>query len=336
MPKARTALIALAALALVLAAGAGATTKDLTLNLVAYSTPKPPLAKIIGNWQQTGQGEGVNFTQSYGASTSQAKAVVAGQPADLVFLSTGDDVNQLVDAGLVDQSWDKQGYNGIAADTVVVFAVRDGNPKHIKGWNDLIKPGVQVVTPNPFSSGSAKWNILAAYLAQRHLGKTDAQATAYVQKLFQHVVSQDTSGANATNTFLGGKGDVLITYESEAINARLQGRTLQYVIPRQTMLIELPVAVLKGSANKDKANQFIQYLKSAPAQQIFAQYGFRPVDKRVLAQPSIAKEFPKRPGVYTINDKTIGGWRAADKKWFDLENGLMAKIEKAVGGPTAG
>src|SRR5262245_12795121 len=154
MPKTRTALVALAALALVLAAGAGATTKDLTLNLVAYSTPKPPLAKIISNWQQTGPGEGVDFAQSFGASTSQAKAVVAGQPADLVFLSTGDDLNLLVDAGLVDQNWDKQGYNGIAADTVVVFGVRDGNPKHIKGWNDLIKPGVEVVTPNPFRTAT--------------------------------------------------------------------------------------------------------------------------------------------------------------------------------------
>src|SRR5262249_57252722 len=198
MPKMRTALIALAALALVLAAGAGATTKDSTLDLVAYSTPKPPLAKIINNWQETGQGEGVDFTQSYGASTSQAKAVIAGQPADLVFFSTGDDVNQLVDAGLVDQNWDKRGYNGIAADTVVVFAVRDGNPKHIKGWNDLIKPGVQVITPNPYSSGSAKWNILAAYAAQRHLGKTDAQAVDYVKQLFGHVVSQDSSGSDAT------------------------------------------------------------------------------------------------------------------------------------------
>jgi sulfate transport system substrate-binding protein len=157
-----------------------------------------------------------------------------------------------------------------------------------------------------------------------------------VQKLFQHVVSQDTSGSNATNTFLGGKGDVLITYESEAINARLQGRNMQYVIPRQTMLIELPIAVLKGSSNKDKANQFIQYVKSAPSQQVFAQYGFRPVDKKVLAEPSVAKLFPKRPGVYTVSDKTIGGWRAADKRWFDLSNGLMTKIERAVGGPTSG
>src|SRR5215471_544297 len=216
MRKTRIALIALAALALVLAAGAGATTKDLTLNLVAYSTPKPPLAKIIGNFQQTGQGEGVNFTQSYGPSTSQAKALIAGQPADLAFLSTGDDVNQLVDAGLVDQNWDKQGYNGIAADTVVVFAVRDGNPKHIKGWNDLIRPGVQVVTPNPLSSGGAKWNVMAAYgYALRH-GKTRTQAQQFVTDLFKNVVSQDKSARDALNTFLSGKGDVLITYENEA------------------------------------------------------------------------------------------------------------------------
>ena len=218
MPRIKIALGALVA-ALVVAASAGAAATDTTLNLVAYSTPKTVMSKIISAYQQTPNGNGVSFTQSYGPSTNQAKAVIAGQPADLVFLSTGDDVNQLVDAGLVNQNWDQQGYSGIAADTVVVFAVRDGNPKHIKGWNDLIKPGVQVVTPNPFSSGSAKWNILAAYDAERHLGKTDAQATAYVKTLFQHVVSQDSSGANATNTFLSGKGDVLLTYESEAINA---------------------------------------------------------------------------------------------------------------------
>ncbi|HEY3922711.1 MAG TPA: sulfate ABC transporter substrate-binding protein [Gaiellaceae bacterium] len=333
MPRTARTLLCLLVAGLVCAAAASAAT---TLNLVAYSTPKPVLQKIIAAWQQTGQGEGVDFSQSYGPSTNQAKAVIAGQPADLVFLSTGDDVNQLVDAGLVDSKWDEQGYSGIAADTVVVFAVRDGNPKHIKSWADLIKPGVQVVTPNPFSSGSAKWNVLAAYLAQRHLGKTDAQATAYVQKLFQHVVSQDTSGSNATNTFLSGKGDVLITYESEAINARLQGENIQYVIPRQTMLIQLPIAVMKASANKNAANQFIQYVKSVPAQQLFAQYGFRPVNKTVAKEPSVVKEFPARPGIYTIDDKTIGGWRAADKRWFNPSGGLMEKIEQGVGGPTSG
>jgi sulfate transport system substrate-binding protein len=304
-----------------------------TLNLVVYSTPKPVVSKIISDFQATPQGSGVNFTQSYGPSTSQAKAVIAGQPADIVFLSAGDDVNLLVDAGLVDQNWDQQGYNGIEANTVVVFALRDGNPKKIKGWNDLIKPGVQVVTPNPFSSGSAKWNILAAYGAQRHLGKTDAQAIQYVQQLFKNVVAQDTSGSNATNTFLSGKGDVLLTYESEAIAARAKGQNIQYVIPRQTMLIQLPIAVLKNSSNKDLANKFIQFTRSTPEQEVFGQNGFRPV------VPAVAKQFknyPIRPGQFTVNDKTIGGWRAADAKWFDPNKGLMVKIESAIGGPTSG
>src|SRR5437763_9376927 len=268
------------ALSLTTGAAAGAA----SINVVAYSTPKTVLGKIIQAWQSTPDGNGVSFTQSYGASTDQAKAVAAGLPADVVFLSTGDDVNLLVDAGLVDQNWNHQSYKGIAADTVVVFAVRNGNPKHIKGWNDLIKPGVQVLTPNPFSSGSAKWNILAAYGAQRHLGKTDKQATAYVQSLFKNVVSQDTSGRNATNTFLSGKGDVLLTYESEALNSRLNGQDIQFVIPRQTLSIDLPIAVLKGSSNKDKANAFIRFAKGDTAQALFAQYGFRPVNKQIAAK----------------------------------------------------
>jgi len=239
--------VAAVLLALALATGATAASRSTSLSLVAYSTPKTVLGKIIQAWQKTPDGSGVSFNQSYGASTDQARAVANGLKADLVFLSTGDDVNLLVDAGLVNSNWSHQSYDGIAADTVVVFAVRNGNPKHIKGWADLIKPGVQVLTPNPFSSGSAKWNVLAAYGAQRRLGKTDRQATAYVTKLFQHVVSQDSSGRNATNTFLAGKGDVLITYESEAFAARQNGQDIQYVIPRQSMLIELPIAVLKSS-----------------------------------------------------------------------------------------
>ena len=333
MNKLRLVLAAAAAAALVLAAAAAA--GGTNLSLVAYSTPKPVIAKIIQAYQATPQGSGVSFTQSYGPSTNQAKAVAAGQPADLVFLSTGDDVNLLVDAGLVDRNWSHQSYDGIAANTVVVFAVRNGNPKHIKSWSDLVKPGVQVVTPNPFSSGSAKWNVLAAYGAQRRLGKTDEQATAYVRQLFRHVVSQDTSGSNATNTFLSGKGDVLITYESEALNARAQGKNIQYVIPRQTMLIQLPVAVLKGSANKDAANAFIRFLKGVPAQRLFAQFGFRPVNPQVAKEASVIEQFPSRPGIFKIDDRYIGGWRQADKVWFNLKSGRMVKIEQAVGGPSS-
>jgi sulfate/thiosulfate transport system substrate-binding protein len=324
-------LLAAAIAALTVASVAAAGTN---LSLVGYSTPKAVLGKIIQAWQQTPAGKDASFSQSYGASTDQARAVANGLKADIVFLSTGDDVNLLVDAGLVDSNWNHQAYDGIGADTVVVFAVRNGNPKHIKGWNDLIRPGVQVLTPNPFSSGSAKWNILAAYGAQRRLGKTDKQATAYVQQLFKHVISQDTSGRNATNTFLGGKGDVLITYESEALNARLNGQDIQYVIPRQSMLIELPIAVLKNSSNKDLANTFIQYVKQPAAQDLFAQYGFRPVNPAVAKK--YASKFPARPGIFKVDDKIIGGWRHADDVWFDPNKGRMVGIERAIGGPTTG
>jgi sulfate transport system substrate-binding protein len=331
MNKVKLGLLAavLAALAAASAAAAGT-----NLSLVGYSTPKTVMGKIIEAWQRTPDGKDASFSQSYGASTDQARAVANGLRADVVFLSTGDDVNLLVDAGLVDAKWNRQAYDGIAADTVVVFAVRNGNPKHIKGWNDLIRPGVQVITPNPFSSGSAKWNVLAAYGAQRRLGKSDKQATAYVQQLFKHVVSQDTSGRNATNTFLAGKGDVLITYESEALNARLNGQDVQYVIPRQSMLIELPIAVLKNSSNKDVANKFIRFVKQPTAQALFAQYGFRPVNPKVAK--NYADKFPSRPGIFKIDDKIIGGWRRADDVWFDPNKGRMVQIERAVGGPTSG
>src|SRR6478752_7604110 len=298
MSRISLALVVLAA-ALGVTAVAGASPTGGNLTLVAYSTPKTVMGQIIEAWQKTPDGGGWNFQQSYGASGDQAKAVAAGLNADIVFLSTGLDVNSLVDAGLVDRNWDKQSYRGIAADTVVVFAVRNGNPKKIKSWSDLVRPGVQVVTPNPFSSGSAKWNILAAYGAQRRLGKTDKQATAYVQELFKHVVSQDTSGRNATNTFLAGKGDVLITYESEAINSRLNGQDIQYVIPRQSMLIELPIAVTKTSSDAGKANQLIRYVKGDTAQNLFAQYGFRPVVKSVLAK--YGKQYPARPGIFKVD-----------------------------------
>ena len=328
--KLRLALAAAAAAAL---AAAAAATAGTGLSLVAYSTPKAVLGRIVQAWQQTPDGKGVSFSTSFGPSTDQARAVANGLDADIVFLSTGDDMNLLVDARVVDATWDRQSHRGVAADSVVVFAVRNGNPKHIKGWADLTRPGVQVLTPNPFSSGGAKWNVLAAYAAQRHLGKTDKQATAYVTQLFRHVVSQDTSARNATNTFLAGKGDVLITYESEAIASRMNGVDLQYVIPRQTMLIELPIAVTRTSPNRDVANRFIRFVKGDVAQALFAQYGFRPVNARVARQ--YADRYPARPGMFTIDDRTIGGWRNADRVWFG-RNGRMAAIERAVGGPSAG
>jgi sulfate/thiosulfate transport system substrate-binding protein len=314
-----------------IAAVAGASTKGTSLTLVAYSTPKTVLGKLISAWQQTPDGKDVSFNQSYGGSGDQTRAVIAGQKADIVFLALGSDMDALADAGVVDKNWDKQGYKGIVADSVVSFVFRSSNPKHIRSWNDLVKPGVQVVTANPFASGGARWNILAAYASQRQAGKTDKQARAFVLKLFQHVVSQDSSARNATNTFLSGKGDVLLNYESEAIAAQQAGQNLSYLVPGRTMLIELPIAVTKNSQNRDKAIEFIRYLKSESAQEVFAQYGFRPVNKQA-AKKSRSK-YPTK-GIITINNKMFGGWRAAQKRWFDPKTGLMVGIEKSVGGPT--
>jgi sulfate transport system substrate-binding protein len=311
-----------------LAAARGAGT---TLNLVAYSTPKTVMTALESDWAATSQGSGVGFTNSFGASTSQATAVAAGQPADLVFLSWPGDVQILVNAGLVSPKWDEQSYKGIVAETVLVFALRDGNPKKITQWSDLIKPGVQVVTPDPSSSGAAKWNVLAAYAAQRHLGKTDAEAIAFVKALFKNVVAQPTSGSNATAAFESGEGDVLLTFEAESITANQAAgsNVIQYVIPKQTILIQLPIAVLENSPNKYPADLFIQYLKEEPAQVLFGQKGFRPVN------PAAAKQFkfPVRPGEITINDPVLGGYTAVENRWF-ATGGLMDKIESEVGGPT--
>ena len=316
-----------------LAAGvAGAGRKDVTLSLVAYSTPKAVMAKIISAWQQTPAGKGVSFTTSYGPSGDQAKAVAAGLKADVVFLSTGDDVNTLVDAGLVDPNWQKkEAFNGDLAYSVVAFAFRGGNPKHIRTWDDLVKPGVQIVTPNPFSSGSAKWNVLAAYAAARRAGKTDRQAIAFVTKLFRNVVSQDSSGRNATNTFLAGKGDVLLTYESEAVAAKQAGQNLAYLVPNKTMLIELPIAPIKTSPNVPLVKKFIAFAQGPQAQTILAQNGYRPVLKSVAKQYRAG--FPTR-ALTTISNPWFVSWRKVDKRWFDPQKGLMVGIEKAVGGPT--
>jgi sulfate/thiosulfate-binding protein len=310
-----------------------ARSSDTKLGLVGYAVPREALGAIIKEWQKTPDGSGVSFAQSYGASGDQARAVANGLPTDIAQLSTGLDIDYLVKAGLVNANWDKQSYRGIVTNSLVVFAVRPGNPKKIKTWDDLIKPGVQVITANPFTSGAAKWNILAAYGAQRKLGKTDKQAQAYVLKLFKNVVVQAKSGRDATNAFLSGKGDVLLAYENEALASRKAGQDIQFYIPKQTMLIEAPIAVIKTSDDLAKANQFVRYTKSPAAQRIWAEYGFRPVNKAVFAE--FKSKFPSRPTVFKISDKIFGGsWAAADKKWFDPDGSVMVAIEKAIGGPT--
>ncbi|MES1246917.1 MAG: sulfate ABC transporter substrate-binding protein [Actinomycetota bacterium] len=318
-----------AAIAAIAASGAGAQHKSVTLNLVAYSTPKPVMTKLIAAFQATPQGSGINFTTSYGGSSAQAAAVVAGQPADVVIFSTGTDMNLLADHGLLSPKWNKMSYGGVVWNSVVVFALRNGNPKHIKTWTDLVKPGVGVLIPNPFTAGLAKWDILAPYYAERVAGKTDAQAQAFIKQLYQNVVSQDSSGSNATNTFLSGKGDVLLTFESEAINGNIG-----YVIPKVTMKIDIYGGVVTKSQNQAEASAFLRYVKSPAGQTILGQNGYRPVDKKVFAE--FKSKYPVRPGEASIDNNILQGWRAVDKKWFDPNTGIMAKIEKGLGVSTTG
>jgi sulfate/thiosulfate transport system substrate-binding protein len=320
--------IALLGVALLAGSAAGAS-KGTTINLVAYSTPKDAYGKIIQAFQNTAAGNGVSFTQSYGASGDQARAVAAGQPADVLNLSLEPDVDMLVKKGLVPKNWKANPHKGIVNDSVVVFVVRDGNPKHVKRWQDLIKPGVSVITPNPFTSGGARWNVMAAYGALRRQGKSDKQAIQYLSKLFHHVPVQPDSARVALQVFAQGQGDVLLTYENDAIYAEKKGVHTQYQIPKSTLLIETPAALTKAGVKKPAAKAFYKYLWSATAQKAFADQGYRPVLK------SVAKNyhFVRPPGLFTITSKRWGlnGWTKVNHRFFDPNNGIMAKIERSLG-----
>jgi sulfate/thiosulfate-binding protein len=324
----RVIWIALLGVALLAGSATGAS-KGGSIDLVAYSTPKDAYGKVISAFQKTQAGNGVDVSQSYGASGDQARAVAAGQPADVVALSLDPDVNLLVGKNLVPKTWAANSHRGIVSDSVVVFVVRDGNPKKIKGWADLVKSGVQVITPNPFTSGGARWNVMAAYGAQRRSGKTDKQAIAYLYKLFKHVPVQPDSARTALQIFSQGKGDVLITYENEAIYANKKGIHTDYRVPKATLLIETPAALTKSGLSKPAAKAFYKYLWSSTAQKAFADQGYRPVVKSVAS----GYHFYKPPGLFTISSAKWGlnGWVNVNKRFFHPEKGIMAAIERSIG-----
>ena len=326
-----TAIAVLAAIPLLAACGSTASGSGGggQLSLVAYSTPKEAYAALIPAFNKTAPGKGVSFTQSYGPSGDQARAVQAGLPADIVALSLAPDVNKLVDAKKVASGWDQGADKGMVTNSVVVFAVRKGNPKNIKTWDDLTKPGIQVIEPNPFASGGARWNVMAAYGAQRAQGKTDAQANDYLNKLFHNVPVQDKSARDAMTTFTSGKGDVLLAYENEAIAAKQAGQDIDYVVPDQTILIQNPIAVTSTSKDPGKAKDFIAFLRSKQGQEIFQSKGYRPVDASLVDK----SKFPTPKNLFTI-DK-LGGWSAVNDKFFDPDKGVVAEIEKSIGVSTA-
>ncbi len=306
------------------AAGRAATT---TLNLYAYAVPKVAFDTLIPAFQATAAGKGVEFQQSYGPSGDQSRKVAAGAEADFVNFSVEPDITRLVEAGLVDPQWNSAEHQGIPFGSVVTIVVRKGNPKGINDWDDLLKPGVEVVTPNPFSSGSAKWNLLAPYAAKSEGGTNKAAGLDFVRKLVQeHVRIQPKSGREATEAFLQGSGDVLLSYENEALFIEKNGDQVEHVTPPSTFKIENPAAVLKGSRNLQAAQAFNDYLYTPAAQKLLAEAGFRPVDRAVAAQ--FASRFPAPSRLWTIAD--LGGWGAVDSSLFKKDAGDIAKIYDAA------
>ncbi|MEU1427811.1 sulfate ABC transporter substrate-binding protein [Nocardia sp. NPDC005746] len=324
------ALTAVAATVLTACSGGAADTKDEgaaaggggNINLFAYSVAKAAYDKVIPVYNKTDAGKGTQFQASYGPSGDQSRKVKDGAEADVVSFSVEPDITRLVDSGQVDAGWNADANKGVPFGSVVVIAVRKGNPKGIKNWDDLLKPGIEVVTPNPFSSGAAKWNLLAPYAAKSEGGKNAQAGLDYLTQLLGHVHVQPKSGREATDTFLQGTGDVLLSYENEAIFSETKGDPIEHVVPDTTFRIDNPVAVLKNSKNLKNAIAFRDFLYTKDAQKAFAEAGFRPVDPQVRSDN--AKTFPTPQKLYTIDD--LGGWKTVDKELFTPNTGSVAQI----------
>ena len=336
--KAGAAAVSLVAVGSLTLAGCGGSSgatssgAGTSVSLVGFSILEQANKKVIADFQKTADGKGVTFQQSYGASGDQSRAVIGGQKADLVHLSLEPDVAKLADAKLVSPNWKSTPTKGILTQSVVVIAVRKGNPKHIHGWDDLVKPGIKIITPNPASSGSAKWNILAAYGHVLANGGTDAQAQAYLTKFFHNVAALPGSGRDATTSFTSGNGDVLLSYENEAILARQSGADFDYVVPDQDLLIQNPGTVTTTAS--PSAKKFLTFLTGKEAQTDYAEEGFRPlvsgINVSVKGANDPSNPFPTPAKLLTI-DKNFGGWDQANTKFFDEKTGIVTKIQAETG-----
>ena len=323
--KAAVALTATGVLALTATAcgGDSSGSSGTTLNLVGYSVLQKADAGLIKAFNDTDAGKDVEINGSYGASGDQSRAVDAGQKADIVHFSLEPDVTRLVKSGQVDADWNAGEHKGIPFGSVVTIVTRKGNPKNITTWDDLLKDGVEVVTPNPFSSGSAKWNLLAPYAEKSNGGQDPQAGLAYLEKLIgEHVKVQPKSGREATETFLQGTGDVLLSYENEALFAERNGEEVEHHTPDTTFKIENPVAVLNTSKNKEKAQAFVDFLYTEEGQTKWAEAGFRPVDEAVAQK--FAADFPAPGKLWTIAD--LGGWSKVNDELFEPDTGSVAKI----------
>src|SRR5215216_6466265 len=305
-----TAVVLTAALS-ACGSGPGGGGDKVKLSLVAYSTPQAAYEQIIAAYQDTPGGKNVEFSKSFGGSGDQSRAVESGLKADVVAFSLQPDMTRLVKAGLVGEDWNAGPTKGMITDSVVVIGTRKGNPKNLKDWPDLTQPGVEVITPNPFTSGGARWNVLAGYGAESNQNKDRAAGVDYLKRLFENVPVQDDSARKSLQTFSSGKGDAILAYENEAIFAQQKKAELDYVVPDDTILIENPAAVTAKSEHPTEAKAFLEFLRSKEAQEIFVKNGYRPTADGIAG----ADAFPTPSGLFTIKD--LGGWSEVTKKFFD-------------------
>lgn len=309
--------------------------KTRRLTLVAYSIPEKAYKKILPAFQKEWKdktGETVEFTESYGGSGAQSRAVIDGLEADVVHLAMEPDVEKISEAGLIEPGWQERTKDkGVPTTSLMVIGVRPGNPKGIADWSDVSKAGVGVITPNPKTSGGAKWNLLASYGSVTLNGGSEQAAYDQVLGLYTNTLVLDKSARDASNTFLKkGLGDAALLWESDANIAQAEGGEFDVVIPKSTILAETAASVVDAnvekSGNRDVAEAFVEFLFSPAAQKAFAETGLRPVDESVLAE--FSSSFPN-PETKTFTIADFGGWKQANPKFFD-DGAIYSKIEADV------
>jgi sulfate transport system substrate-binding protein len=326
----RVAGVAVALLPISLLATTSQAATPKTVNVVGYSIVANAYTALESAFSHTTAGQGVTFTNSFGASTTQAQDVVAGQPADVVNFSLNPDLALLINAGLVSHTWSSEKaakpVQGIVTDSVVAIVVKPGDPLGIHSWNDLTKTGVKIVTPDPISSGSARWNLLAAYESQIDQGFSPLQARTFLDILVKNVISEPSSGSKALSAFIAGTGNVLLAYESDALNALAAGQKIQIVKPRENLLIQNPAALTTSGTNNPAAVAFYNFLFSTAGQHIWLQQHFRPT---LPALKTLSKANFYNPA--TLNTISgLGGWATVTPKFFGT-TGMVTQVENANG-----
>jgi sulfate/thiosulfate-binding protein len=335
-----TVVVSALAFASISCGGVKGSEDHVTLVLAAYTTPREAYGKAIlpafqKYWKEK-TGQEVEFQESYQASGAQSRAVIGGFEADVVALSLEGDVDKIAEAGLISHDWKAKPHGGMVSTSVVVLAVRQNNPLGIRDWADLARPGLNVLTPDPITSGGAQWNVNAMYGAalRGHAGvpaNDPAAARGFLESVFRNVSIMDKGARESITNFEKGVGDVAITYENEVLVGRQSGQTYDYVIPRSTILIENPVAVVDANVDahgtREVAEAFVAFLSTPEAQHAFAEYGLRSVDENVAAE--VASRFPMVEDLWRID--FLGGWGKVGPELYG-PNGVYTKMIAGVQG----